>query len=214
VPGPSAHLAWELDRVVSAGLATRLFVVNPPLTQLAQEQSTWSFRVARWVAELLRIPSASAPRVTRADEQRFMACLRERGFHGVPDLPPVGSVLAFDEERSAIVLTQNQTSPDSLAWAIQHHLQSVAPLTGSRLEAPPAQVRRSIWYWIAHAWEEGFLMLQQLMRRPILSYFGYLAFLVVFAWVSQLFRQCTSGVQGAQAPRAVDVVNAAAPSRP
>ena len=208
LPGPSAHLNWELDRVVSAGLATRLFVVNPPPTQLAQEQSTWAFRVARWVAELLRIPSASAPRVTRTDEQRFMACLRERGFHGVPDVLPVGSVLAFDEERSTLVLTQNQASPDALAWAIEHRLQSLAPLPPPRLEAAAAQARRSLWYWVAHAWEEGFLMLQLRMRRPVLSYFGYLALLFVSAWVSQLFRQCTSPEQGAEAARARDVVSA------
>jgi hypothetical protein len=38
------------------------------------------------------------------------------------------------------------------------------------------------------------------MRRPVLSYLGYLVFVFVFAFVSQLFRQCAGRESDAQAP--------------
>jgi hypothetical protein len=124
VPGGSAQLAWELERLHAMNLHQRLFVLTQP-GPVQQARSARSRARSWWVRALTKPPGArdAAP----AAWSTFARVLRQAGYDAGAADPGPGAVVGFDAEARAVVLARELRGAAETVQTMRAHLRSTSP---------------------------------------------------------------------------------------
>jgi hypothetical protein len=130
VPGGSAQLVWELERLRAMNLHQRLFVLTQP-GPVEQARSPRSRTRSWWVRALTKPPGARSP--APAAWNTFARALRQAGYDAGAANPGPGAVVGFDAEARVVVLARELRGATETVQTMRAHLRSTSPAPG---EAP------------------------------------------------------------------------------
>jgi len=121
--GASANLRWEFEHIRKEGLHQKLFVITRPSTE--GKWLSWAFWRLVWRVQ--GIPTVSF--------RQFAASLAPLGYDFSNVAPGPGSVIAFDADGKALLLTTGAAWPGEFVkpirdWTLEHRL------SGRRVPTP------------------------------------------------------------------------------